>query len=757
MNAFDGALHLLARKRLPVLLFHKIPLAADPLTPEDLELPGFERVLDFVAERFRVIPFTDAVNAVRRGKLPPNAACITFDDGYDTWLKGAVPALEKRGMHATFFITTGQFKGWPMWHERVTHALSCAGEPVLDIPGFGLPAMAIGTLEEKRHARVAIENFLKYHPLPVREGLMERLEQATGARRRDVTCMPVADLRELHNRGFGIGAHTSLHPILTLCDPDEAMHEIGSVREELGAMTGGTVRAFAYPNGRPVSDFNADHVRMVQRAGYDCAATTQWGGAGNDTPVFQIPRFTPWGPTAPYMALQMGRNLFMKPRILRESARRAGEGLDETDADRAVAASAGSGRPAQAASAGRIMFVENGAGFGGAVVALQSLVAHVPPEDVRCDVITNLPVGDFQALPAVDVHKVISDRLYNFRPLAQRVGQARLAVPLKRAMLFGIGRLDDLVNRFPYLLRLLIHAWRLDPDIIHGNNEPSSNREAMLVARLLRKPYVQHLRGSLGQSRNASWMLRQPNVFIPVSRWLAGDLQNAGVPVQRIRQIYDGIELPDAAARGAPGRLRQEFGIAPRVPVVAMVGMLVVWKGQRIFVEAVRQLVRQGSQAVFLIVGGTPERGDEGYARELRDLVAQHGLKAFIHFTGRRSDLAQLLPEIDVAVSASLEPEPLGLVMLEAMAHGCVFVAPAFGAATEVVDSGANGFLFAPGSADSLAEAIARAVSAAEHDPALVSRARDAVRHRFDATTCASETGRLYGSLMDGKRQGASR
>jgi glycosyltransferase involved in cell wall biosynthesis/peptidoglycan/xylan/chitin deacetylase (PgdA/CDA1 family) len=747
MNAFDGALHLLARKRLPVLLFHKIPLVADPLTPQDLDLPGFERVLDFVAERFRVIPFTDAVDAVRRGKLPPNAACITFDDGYDTWLQGAVPALEKRGLHATFFITTGQFKGWPMWHERVTHALSCATQPVLDIPGFGLPPLPIMTLQEKQQARVAIENFLKYHPLAVREGLMERLEHVTGAQRRDVTCMPVADLREMHNRGFGIGAHTSLHPILTLCDPQQAMHEIGSVREELGALTGGTVRAFAYPNGRPVSDFNIDHVRMVRRAGYDCAATTQWGGAGRDTPVFQIPRFTPWGPTAPYMALQMGRNLFMKPRILREAAQE-----DEP------AAAAGKGR---APASGRIMFVENGSGFGGAVVALQSLVAHVSPAKVRCDVITNLPVGDFLALPSVGAHKVISDRLYNFRPLVQRIDRTALPAPAKRAVLFGIGRLDDLINRFPYLLRLLVHAWRLDPDIIHGNNEPSSNREAMLVARLLRKPYVQHVRGALGQSRHAPWLLQQPHAFIPVSRWLAGDLQNAGVSVERIRQIYDGIELPPSRPSltmdAAQARLRPQFGIAPDVPVVAMVGMLVGWKGQRIFIEAVRQLVEQGSRAAFLVIGGTPERGEEGYALELREMVARYRLDDAVFFTGRRNDLQAVLPEIDVVVSASLEPEPLGLVMLEAMASGCAFVAPAFGAATEVVDDGVNGFLFTPGSAASLAHAIGRAVEASGNEPALAVRARDAVRHRFDAATCAVETSRLYGSLMDGVRRGTLR
>jgi glycosyltransferase involved in cell wall biosynthesis len=107
--------------------------------------------------------------------------------------------------------------------------------------------------------------------------------------------------------------------------------------------------------------------------------------------------------------------------------------------------------------------------------------------------------------------------------------------------------------------------------------------------------------------------------------------------------------------------------------------------------------------------------------------------------------------------TASLEPEPLGLVMLEAMASGCVFVAPAFGAATEVVDDGVNGFLFQPGSADSLADAIARAIAASGGDPELAARARDAVQHRFDAEVCATETSRLYGSLMDGVRRTTAR
>ena len=128
-----------------------------------------------------------------------------------------------------------------------------------------------------------------------------------------VPVMSEAQLRDLSSQGFGIGAHTALHPILDYCSAEEAELEIGVVRERLQAIVGGPVNGFAYPNGRPYADFSRLHVDSVKRAGYRYAVTTHWGVANPETSPYQIPRFTPWAKREWHALFQVGRNLLTKP------------------------------------------------------------------------------------------------------------------------------------------------------------------------------------------------------------------------------------------------------------------------------------------------------------------------------------------------------------------------------------------------------------------------------------------------------------
>lgn len=308
----------MARGKLSAFLFHKIPLERDLLAPAELHLAAFEAVIDFIRANFSVLPLEDAVARLPSGRLPPRAACITFDDGYENWSEGAIPVLERHGLHATFFICSGQYTGLPMWHERILHAVWHLRCPELTLPDSGLPTLPVATLAQRQAALDLLEHHLKYQTLTFREEILARLEAIAGVDPIALPRMSVAQLRTLANKGFGIGAHTVNHPILGFCDSDSAMYEIGTVREHLEGIIGQPVKGFAYPNGRPLVDFTAQTVRMVKQVGYGYAVTTDWGVANAQTSIFQIPRFTPWGPAPFRMTLQVARNLMTRPVSLPE-------------------------------------------------------------------------------------------------------------------------------------------------------------------------------------------------------------------------------------------------------------------------------------------------------------------------------------------------------------------------------------------------------------------------------------------------------
>lgn len=309
----------LAKGRLSVFLFHKIPKLPVPLVPDDMDLARFELMLDEVLCSFHVLPLHEALELLQKGKLPPRAACITFDDGYSDWLLGAVPALLKRNMHATFFITTGQFSGRPLWHERVQAAVRNLKKPTIELSHLALKNVSVQTPQQKQEAVRLLEQELKYLTLYRREQLVQELEVYCDTKLSDTTVMTTEALRELHALGFAVGAHTIDHPILTYCSAKEVTREVGGVREELESLVYGHVYGFAYPNGRPHADFSSQHVEAVKKAGYKYAVTTQRGAAHSKTSHFQIPRFTPWGPDSLRALYQVGVNLLDKPLELHET------------------------------------------------------------------------------------------------------------------------------------------------------------------------------------------------------------------------------------------------------------------------------------------------------------------------------------------------------------------------------------------------------------------------------------------------------
>lgn len=311
-------LSLISSGKLTTLLFHKVPQQRHPLTPLEPAIADFSSVLEATMRRFRILPLDEAVIAMRAGNLPANAACITFDDGYPEWRTGVLPVLERLGVHATFFITTGQYSGLPMWNERILHAVSSAPEGAEPLCWDGLPAVGFGAPNERLQSIQTLDAFLKYREPAEKERLLAELERHAGVERQQVATMSVDDLRHLHAKGFGVGGHSVTHPILSRCTPQQAYEEIAGARETLESFIRGKVSGFAYPNGTPGKDFGPEHIEMVRRAGYQFAVTTQRGFASADTPQMQIPRFTPWGPTANRMNLQFLRNLLQRGTMLTE-------------------------------------------------------------------------------------------------------------------------------------------------------------------------------------------------------------------------------------------------------------------------------------------------------------------------------------------------------------------------------------------------------------------------------------------------------
>ena len=124
--------------RLSILMYHRVLAQPDPLFPGEGNTETFNQEMSWLAACFRIMPLHEAVQKLHQDKLPPRAACITFDDGYADNAEIALPILQKHGIFATFFISTGFLDGGRMWNDTIIELVRQAAEPMLNLSKMGL-------------------------------------------------------------------------------------------------------------------------------------------------------------------------------------------------------------------------------------------------------------------------------------------------------------------------------------------------------------------------------------------------------------------------------------------------------------------------------------------------------------------------------------------------------------------------------------------------------------------------------------------
>ena len=375
----------------------------------------------------------------------------------------------------------------------------------------------------------------------------------------------------------------------------------------------------------------------------------------------------------------------------------------------------------------RILYVENGIGYGGAIICLRQLVRNLDRDRITPMVVTGRTGPQYREIADEAIWKYIPDRHFDIVGAHRKLDPAQWPkyIPGSRFIINQLlARADDVGNFSPFFLQLLWTAWRFKADLIHANNEPLCNRAALLVGKTLQIPTVCHVRGDQDGSRLMKWAFDLPDHFTPVSNWVSKSIQfKLDVPPEKITVIYDGLELEKLDMTSDGSMFRSQFNIPQEAFTVGLVGLQIPWKGQEIFLDAAAILKEKIPNLKMVIIGGTPD-DCVPFDQMLRRRVEDEMLEETVVFTGHATDMPTVYNGLDVVVSASTSPEPLGTVVIESMAMGRPLIGPNHGGAAEMMEHEKTGLLFEHGNAGDLARTISQFYDSVELRKSLGKAAR---------------------------------
>jgi len=207
-------------------------------------------------------------------------------------------------------------------------------------------------------------------------------------------------------------------------------------------------------------------------------------------------------------------------------------------------------------------------------------------------------------------------------------------------------------------------------------------------------------------------------------------IQDENVPAERIHLCYNGVDTAVFHPQRAPHSNL----------VIGSVCALRTEKRLDVLIEAFAK-VRRSMPGLKLLIAGSGET-----LPQLKELAARSGLDGACVFEPAKSCVADWMRSIDIFVLPS-ETESFPNALLEAMACGCAVVASRVGGVPELIEDGRSGFLFEPGNANVLADALAKLCQESELRARLGAAAAERARECFPLSRSIDCIQALYDRL----------
>lgn len=315
-----------------------------------------------------------------------------------------------------------------------------------------------------------------------------------------------------------------------------------------------------------------------------------------------------------------------------------------------------------------------------------------------------------------------------------------MGIPGHRAPARGLTR-----RSIPWLCQLIARG-RFD--LVYGNNYGTGSRNALIAAKLTRRPYLWHIREMLrdGHQRTA-FFLKYSDAVIAVSHASARAAERY-LPRMEVHVVHNGIEPGEfqLGVEEARDHVRSVLGVPPETLVVANVGAVCSRKGQLYALEMAAGTLCNGSETIFSFLGRLDI--EPSYALQAKDLAARLRINDLTVFLGFRRDVPLFLSGCDVFLHTPVwDPNPR--VVLEAMGAGLPVVSFDVNGVSDMISDGKTGYLIPFGDVGAGSEALTELLDNASLRVRMGELGRKRVRAKFTAEETAKRIEALISDLLN--------
>ncbi|MBN2237437.1 MAG: glycosyltransferase family 4 protein, partial [Bacteroidales bacterium] len=212
--------------------------------------------------------------------------------------------------------------------------------------------------------------------------------------------------------------------------------------------------------------------------------------------------------------------------------------------------------------------------------------------------------------------------------------------------------------------------------------------------------------------------------------------------------IYNGILKPNTIeAKLDVLQINQNHAIRSNHLVIGLVGRISRWKGQILLLNAFEILQKKYPKLILLYLGSPPPN-QEFFLENLEKEVESKNLKNSVRIIPYTENIWDYWKRIDIAVVPSTEPEPFGLVAVEAMLSAKPVVVAGHGGLTEIIEHEKTGILFKPNDVISLTEQLETLIQDPEKRKRLGENGKLFAESRFTNQTYVESFFNLYEKLL---------